>query len=136
MLPRSTITALVALLLLGVHKCVAFVVHHRQPKGTSAASTSLVRAKLFPKKEREPSIALTDEQDQALRDVAKDFDALYGPRWFDDAEAWDKARSQYGVLAGYSDEELRTAFIRQGPRLVDVLTETPLGPFVLVNLIA
>ena len=115
--------------------CAAFVPHqHRVPK--RAASASLTQPKLFPKKERDPSIALTDEQDQALRAVAKHFDVLYGPRWFDDGEAWEKARSQYDVLAGYSDEELRTAFIRQGPRLVDVLTETPLGPFILINLLA
>jgi len=133
MLPRTAKT--ITLILLGLCACAAFVPHHHHaPKGTGSAS--LVRANLIPKKEREPSIELTDEQDQALRDVAKDFDALYGPRWFDDGEAWEKARSQHDVLGGYSDEELRTAFIRQGPRLVDVLTETPLGPFVLVNLVA
>ena len=123
------------LILLGLRMCAAFVPHqhHLQKR---VASASITQANLFPKKERDPSIALTDEQDQALRAVAKDFDVLYGPRWFDDGEAWEKARSQYGVLGGYSDEELRTAFIRQGPRLVDVLTETPLGPFVLINLLA
>ena len=125
------------LILLGLRMCAAFVPHqHHLPKRVASASKSITQANLFPKKERDPSIALTDEQDQALRAVAKDFDVLYGPRWFDDGEAWEKARSQYGVLDGYSDEELRTAFIRQGPRLVDVLTETPLGPFILINLLA
>lgn len=124
------------LLLVGLCVCAAFVPHqdHHAPK--RVASASLTQTNLFPKKERDPSIALTDEQDQALRAVAKDFDVLYGPRWFDDKDAWEKARSQYDVLGGYSDEELRTAFIRQGPRLVDVLTETPLGPFILINLLA
>ena len=80
----------------GLRMCAAFVPHqHRVPK--RAASASLTQPKLFPKKERDPSIALTDEQDQALRAVAKDFDVLYGPRWFDDGEAWEEARSQYDV---------------------------------------
>ena len=131
MLPQSI--KIIALLFLGLLRtCVAFVPHqYHGPKRVASASLNL-----FPKKERDPSIELTDEQDQALRAVAKDFDVLYGPRWFDDGDAWEKARSQYGVLGRYTDEELRTAFIRQGPRLVDVLTETPLGPFILINLLA
>ena len=89
-----------------------------------------------PKKEREPSIDLTEEQDKALRDASKDLEVLFGPRWFDDSEAWDQARTQFVELSFYSDAELRTDYIRQGARLLDVITETPLGPFVLINLIA
>ena len=79
---------------------------------------------------------LNEEEENALRAAGKDFDVIYGPRWFDNPEAWTKARSQWGVLSEYSDEELRTAYIRQGPKLLDVITDTPLGPFVLINLIA
>jgi len=98
---------------------------------------STVSRRLFtPKKEREPSIDLTGEQDKALRDASRDLEVLFGPRWLDDSEAWDQARTQFVVLTNYSDAELRTAYIRQGPRLLDVITETPLGPIVLINLVA
>ena len=85
--------------------------------------------------EQEVGLKLTGEEDGALREAGRDLDPIFGPRWFDKADAWDTARKSHPVLAPYSDDELRMAFIRQPPKFADVLLYTPLGPFLIINLV-
>eukprot|EP00550_Attheya_septentrionalis_P007998 CAMPEP_0198296556 /NCGR_PEP_ID=MMETSP1449-20131203/33044_1 /TAXON_ID=420275 /ORGANISM="Attheya septentrionalis, Strain CCMP2084" /LENGTH=177 /DNA_ID=CAMNT_0043997205 /DNA_START=86 /DNA_END=619 /DNA_ORIENTATION=+ len=85
--------------------------------------------------EQEEGLKLTEEEDGALREAGRDLDPTFGPRWFDKADAWDTARKSHPVLEPYSDDELRMAFIRQSPKFADVLLYTPLGPFLLINLV-
>mmetsp|Transcript_18812 Transcript_18812/g.26523 ORF Transcript_18812/g.26523 Transcript_18812/m.26523 type:complete len:173 (-) Transcript_18812:224-742(-) len=82
-------------------------------------------------------LELTDEEDNALRAAALAFSkpSAYGDSWFDEAEAWEQTRKEFPVLGSYSDGELRSAYIRQSPKLLDVILYTPIGPVLAINLL-
>mmetsp|Transcript_22329 Transcript_22329/g.29358 ORF Transcript_22329/g.29358 Transcript_22329/m.29358 type:complete len:172 (+) Transcript_22329:108-623(+) len=82
-------------------------------------------------------VDLTDEEDEALRAVALALSkkSAYGDSWFDKAEAWDQARKDFPILNNYSDADLRSAYIRQPAKLLDVILYTPIGPFFIINII-
>ena len=73
--------------------------------------------------------------DEAIRSSATQMEELYGVGWFDKSEAWKQMKIQYPFLSDYDDEILRLLFLRQSPKLLDLLTKTPLGPFLAINLL-
>ena len=68
----------------------------------------------------------------------------FGSLWFDNPEACAQARYGFRDLLSYSDVELKDALVvdsasvEEGkPRnIVDVFLKTPLGPVILINVIA
>lgn len=60
-------------------------------------------------------------------------EATYGIAWFEQSEAWDTLKEEHPTLEQYTNEELSRAFIAQKPTAGDLLTKTPLGPFLVVN---
>ena len=85
----------------------------------------------------EPSLSLTPDEDKAIREAAKvvSTDDNFGVGWFDRSEAWVKVKEDYPILAQYEDSDLRNVYLKQKPNPLDILTGTPLGPFILVNLL-
>ena len=83
----------------------------------------------------EPSIQLSSEQDQILRDVTTKMEESDGIGWFEQSDAWDELKVEYPTLQEYTNEELTKAFILQKPTVIEVFTKTPLGPILLVNAI-
>jgi hypothetical protein len=86
--------------------------------------------------EDKTSLELSIDEDEAIRSVAKGLskDEAYGVGWFDNPDAWAQAKSDFPVLAEYDDLELRDAYLKQKPKFYQIFTETPLGPFLFVNL--
>jgi hypothetical protein len=82
-------------------------------------------------------LELTEEEDAALRAVSRALSpkSVVGDAWFESPEAWHQARKEHPPLAPYSDEELKLALLRQPPKVLDVFLYTPVGPFVLLNIV-
>lgn len=81
--------------------------------------------------------SLTDEQDEAIRSFGPVAVEKYGFSWFrSNDEAIQEARDTYPVLADLTKEEIREAYLKQNPTVLDVFTQTPLGPFLLINIVA
>ena len=59
----------------------------------------------------------------------------YGISWFEESSPWDELKTQYPSLQEYSNDELRRAYVMQKPTVVDLFVKTPLGPFLLLNLV-
>jgi hypothetical protein len=85
-----------------------------------------------------PSLQLSTDEDDAIRAAAKVLceDDAFGVGWFDQPEAWIQAKQDYPILASCDDSDLRDAYLKQKPKLLELLTDTPLGPFLLINLLA
>lgn len=81
-------------------------------------------------------VTLTDEQDRVLRAVGRAYTRSDGDVWFNDAAVWARVQAEHAILADYTDVELRSAYVRQRPSLLDVLFLTPLGPVFAVNIAA
>jgi hypothetical protein len=80
--------------------------------------------------------SLSSEQDQDLRRAAESLTGEFGYGWFNKDEAWEAFAKEYPQMAEeFSQDELRIAYIKQSPQLLDILTKTPLGPVLLINLI-
>ena len=67
-----------------------------------------------------------------------------GPQWDSfsltgaTTENWETVRAEFPVLAARSDEELAGAlrtYLNKGPDLFGVLTQTPVGPVILINIL-
>mmetsp|Transcript_14202 Transcript_14202/g.30856 ORF Transcript_14202/g.30856 Transcript_14202/m.30856 type:complete len:188 (-) Transcript_14202:216-779(-) len=80
-----------------------------------------------------PIIELDAEQDQALRDSWPAMEEAYGIDWFQQSEPWEEMKVQYPSLQQYTNGELERAFVAQKPTVVELITKTPLGPFLAVN---
>ncbi|KAL7468784.1 hypothetical protein ACHAXS_009021 [Conticribra weissflogii] len=80
-------------------------------------------------------IELTPEQDQVLRSAASVMEEKYGISWFEQSQPWDDLKAQHPSLQEYSEDELRRAYVSQSPTIVELFVKTPLGPFLLLNLI-
>lgn len=59
----------------------------------------------------------------------------YGISWFEQTKPWDDLKAQYPSLQEYNEDELRRAYVSQKPTIVELFVKTPLGPFLLLNLI-
>lgn len=81
---------------------------------------------------------LTDEEDKVLREISRSYmlDTAFGDRWYNEPEAWKKAKKEYPILAQYKDTELRRATFLLSPSVLDVLLKTPVGPTILANVAA
>mmetsp|Transcript_6573 Transcript_6573/g.9579 ORF Transcript_6573/g.9579 Transcript_6573/m.9579 type:complete len:158 (-) Transcript_6573:80-553(-) len=89
-----------------------------------------------------PELLISAEEEEALRSASSEIltpVANDNPGWFDReavaAEIWTDVRVKYPILAERSDSELRSAYLNLSPTLLDVITKTPVGPFVFINLI-
>jgi len=92
---------------------------------------------LIPKKTEDgPKIKLTPEEDDALRIASENLIPSYGYSWFEKPEAYVQLKKDFPVLASYSDDDLKDAFLKQKPKLADIFLKTPLGPFILINVLA
>eukprot|EP00980_Cylindrotheca_fusiformis_P002622 scaffold618_cov130-Cylindrotheca_fusiformis.AAC.26 len=102
------------------------------------ASPSQLRLKFLERSDDGPSLQLSPDEDDAIRAAAKvlSTDDAFGVGWFDRSEAWIQAKQDFPILADYDDSDLRDAYLKQKPKLLEVFTDTPLGPFVLINLLA
>lgn len=87
--------------------------------------------------DKAPKLIFSPEEDDAVRSVAKSLgsDGAYGPGWFDKSDAWAAAKQDFPVLEEYEDADLRDAYLKQKPKILEIFTDTPLGPFLLLNLI-
>ena len=75
------------------------------------------------------------EIDDIIRSSASTFlESKYGVGWFDKSEAWNDLKTQYDILKEYDNQVLRLLYLRQKPSIIELLTKTPLGPFLMVNL--
>lgn len=84
----------------------------------------------------ESIVQLSPDQDQLLRDVASSMEEAYGMSWFEKEASWEELKSKHtSLLQEFSNDELRRAYIAQKPKAIDLLLKTPLGPFLLVNLL-
>lgn len=87
-----------------------------------------------------PEPQLSDEEDRALRAVVdslrKNGATADDLRWFDDAKVWTEARADYPVLSAYTDAELKRAYFALKSSPLAILFGTPLGPVVVVNVLA
>jgi len=55
-----------------------------------------------------------------------------------DAEAWSRVRDAHPELMSLSDEQLSAtldSYVNTSPRLVEVLTKTPVGPVIGINVL-
>jgi len=82
-----------------------------------------------------PPIELTSEQDQALRSADSIMEEEYGISWFEQTQPWDDLKARYPSLREYNEDDLRRAYISQKPTVAELFVKTPLGPFLLLNLI-
>lgn len=89
--------------------------------------------------------ALKSDQDvETLAAASSALEKTFGSLWFDNPEACAQARNDFPDLSSYSDTELKDALVvdstsaEEGkPRnIVDVFLKTPLGPVILINVIA
>ena len=78
---------------------------------------------------------LTPVEDDAIRAAAETLGKEYGVNWFDQAEAWAQAKDDFPLLASYDDADLRQTYLKQKPKILDLFLKTPLGPFLLINLV-
>ncbi|CAJ1938930.1 unnamed protein product [Cylindrotheca closterium] len=112
--------------------------HHRASR-TSFSSCTQIKLKFIDSSDEEsaPRLILSPEEDDAIRSVAKSLssDDTYGVGWFDRPEAWATAKQDFPVLQPYEDADLRDAYLKQKPKILVVFTDTPLGPFLFINLI-
>jgi len=88
-------------------------------------------------------IVLTDRETDALVKALGKYPPE-GPQWDSfsltgaTAENWETVRAEFPVLAARSDEELAGAlrtYLNKGPDLFGVLTQTPVGPVILINIL-
>ena len=75
------------------------------------------------------------EEESALRKVRLASGAG-GPYEERDAAAYAQARADYPALREWSDAEIAAAVRRLKPRPVELLTQTPIGPFLLLSAFA
>ena len=83
-------------------------------------------------------IELTQAQDQILRNSVSSLTDTYGPGWFELSDAWDTLRKDNPVEFGdlTNNDDLKKAYLRQRPNNpLDLFTQTPLGPFIIINLL-
>eukprot|EP00581_Thalassiosira_minuscula_P020190 CAMPEP_0183720332 /NCGR_PEP_ID=MMETSP0737-20130205/12964_1 /TAXON_ID=385413 /ORGANISM="Thalassiosira miniscula, Strain CCMP1093" /LENGTH=172 /DNA_ID=CAMNT_0025950177 /DNA_START=123 /DNA_END=638 /DNA_ORIENTATION=+ len=99
----------------------------------SATQLSLIKYKNTELESSPPIVELNSEQDQILRDCPPAMEEAYGVSWFEQSEAWDELKNKYPILQEYTNGDLRRAFIAQKPNAAELLTKTPLGPFLLLN---
>ena len=110
----------------------ATMIYHRRLQSSSTSTT--LNLKFIDKSDVEENVVeLTPEQDQALRDAVDDLTEEFGPGWFDISDAWDKFRQANPSMGEFTDAELQRAYYNQSPNPLDLLTKTPLGPFILIN---
>ena len=53
--------------------------------------------------------------------------------WFQQSEPWEEMKTLHPSLRQYINDELQRAYITQKPTVGELLTKTPLGPFLLLN---
>ena len=71
-----------------------------------------------------PTFEAKEEINQALSNTAEEQFAA-DPFWYDDSEAWAQAKTKYTVLAPYSNQDLRDAYLKiQVPTPNDLLLKT------------
>ena len=80
-------------------------------------------------------IQLSPDEDDAVRSASKILSDEYGVGFFDVPEAWEKSKVMYPILDKYSNNDLRQAYLEQKPKIIELLTDTPLGPFLAINLL-
>ena len=79
---------------------------------------------------------LTEEQDKALRNAVGSLEDRYGIAWPEKDAAWDTLREENPVMNALTDNDLlRRTYYQQEPDPLDLFTKTPLGPFILINLL-
>lgn len=110
------------------------------PSPTASTSNTQIQLKFIESSDEDnaPKIILSAEEDKAVRAVAKTLssDDAYGVGWFDRDEAWEAAKTDYPILQQYDNADLKDAYLKQKPNVLEIFTDTPLGPFLLINLIA
>jgi len=82
-------------------------------------------------------ITLDKEEKKALREVQSKFlekEQKEKSEWYNDPGEWAKIKTDYPLLAKYTDAELRRAYLNLNPTILDVFVKTPIGPMILVNL--
>ena len=79
--------------------------------------------------------SLSQQEDDALRSAAKMLSETYGVGFFEKPEAWEQAKVDFPILNNYENNDLRDAYLKQRPKILELFTETPLGPFVAINLL-
>ena len=86
-------------------------------------------------------IKLDEEQDKILREFAtkivKEYDGEDSAmNWYDDSNSWKKLKTNNPELFDqYTMGELRRAYFNLSPSILDVLTKTPVGPAIAINVI-
>ena len=107
--------------------------------GLTTRSSSSLNLKYIDKSNIDDTvIELTPEQDQILRNSVSSLTEKYGPGWFELSDAWDTLRAEYPVEFGTltNNDDLKKVYLRQSPNNpLDLLTQTPLGPFIVINLL-
>jgi hypothetical protein len=90
-----------------------------------------------PEQEPERERTWTPAADDAIRAAGATLGKAseYGVDWFDQADAWTQAKTMFPVLAAYDNADLRQTYLTQSPSLWDLLVKTPIGPFLLINLV-
>ena len=86
--------------------------------------------------------ALNAEEEKALRKVRLDFGGYPPKKYFEIEEekgkeaAWEQVRSDHPILAEWSDDELAVTKSSLSATPVELLTQTPIGPFLFLSSIA
>ena len=115
-------------------------IYRQEIKTCSSSSSTLLNLKFIDSssssEEEEVSvIELKDDEDQSLRDASKVMEELYGVSWFDNDEAWEQLKMEYPLLESYKNDQLRLVYLKQKPNFIDIFTKTPIGPFLIINLL-